>query len=96
MQFTFYGYADIATECMAACKVEGGPTYQIRLSGEASNVQYRFSHKHIDFGKQVHVNINVLVCIHAHAYTNLALKYNIAEKSVCTSATHSLSSTVKF
>ena len=53
MQFTFYGYADISTECMAACKVEGGPTYQIRLSGEASNVQYRFSRKHIDFGKQV-------------------------------------------
>ena len=53
IQFTFYGYADIATECMAVCKVEGGPTYQIRLSGEASNVQYKFNCKHIDFGKQV-------------------------------------------
>ena len=54
MQFTFYGYADIATECMAACKVDGGPTYRIRLRGEASNVQYKFSHKTIDFGQQVY------------------------------------------
>ena len=61
MQFTFYGYADISTECMAACKVEGGPTYHIRLSGEASNVQYRFSRKHIDFGKQV----CMLTCVYA-------------------------------
>ena len=54
VQFTFYGYTGIATECVAACKVDGGPTYQVRLSGEASNVQYRFNHKCIDFGQQVH------------------------------------------
>ena len=53
MQFTFYGHAGIATEAIAACRVEGGPTYQIRLSGEASEVQYHFSRTEIDLGKQV-------------------------------------------
>ena len=55
VQFTFYGHSGIATDVTAACRVEGGPTYQIRLSGEASDVQYRFSRTHIDLGKQVHV-----------------------------------------
>ena len=64
MQFTFYGYADIATECMAACKVDGGPTYRLRLRGEASNVQYKFSHKTIDFGKQVHEFVHILMNVH--------------------------------
>ena len=80
MQFTFYGYADIATECVAACKVEGGPTYQIRLSGEASNVQYRFSHKLIDFGKQVytctcigHVYTKLIIHIYVHAVSDSTL-----------------------
>ena len=53
VQFTFYGYRDIATECLAACVVDGGPTYHVRLSGEASNVQYKFNHSLIDFGEQV-------------------------------------------
>ena len=57
-QFTFYGHADIATEVIAACKVEGGPTYQLRLSGDASNVQYKFSTKHIDLGQQVRMLIS--------------------------------------
>lgn len=50
VQFTFYGHAGIATEVCAACKVEGGPVYQLRLSGEASEVQYKFSAKKIDLG----------------------------------------------
>ena len=53
MQFTFYGHTGVATEVIAACRVEGGPTYQLRLSGEASGIQYRFSRTHINLGKQV-------------------------------------------
>ena len=53
VQFTFYGHAGITTEVMAACKVEGGPVYQLRLAGEASEVQYKFDTKMIDFGHHV-------------------------------------------
>ena len=53
MQFTFYGHAGISTEVMAACKVEGGPVYQLRLSGEASEALYKFDTKEIDFGHHV-------------------------------------------
>ena len=53
VQFTFYGHAGIATEVTAVCRVEGGPAYQLRLSGEASGVEYRFSSRHIDLGKKV-------------------------------------------
>jgi hydrocephalus-inducing protein len=53
VQFTFYGHAGVATEVMAACKVEGGPVYQLRLAGEASEVQYKFNTKKIDFGHHV-------------------------------------------
>ncbi len=55
VQFSFYGHSGVATEVTAACRVEGGPTYQLRLSGEASEVQYRFSRKWIDLGKAVSV-----------------------------------------
>ena len=53
VQFSFYGHSGVATEVTAACRVEGGPTYQLRLSGEASEVQYKFSHKQIELGKPV-------------------------------------------
>lgn len=35
---------------VAACKVEGGPTYELQLSGEASRMSYTFSEKTVDFG----------------------------------------------
>ena len=66
VQLTFYGHAGIATEVMALCRVEGGPTYQLRLSGEASGVEYRFSSRHIDLGKKVcsiKLVMNLLVCV---------------------------------
>ena len=53
VQFTFYGHADIACSVIAACKVEGGPTYRVRLSGEASRVQYKFNTTTVDVGPHV-------------------------------------------
>ena len=53
VQFTFYGHTGVATDVMAVCRVEGGPTYQVRLSGEASGVQYRFNRTNINMGQQV-------------------------------------------
>ncbi|XP_053255366.1 hydrocephalus-inducing protein homolog [Podarcis raffonei] len=52
MTFTFYGHADIVACVKAICEVEGGPTYEILLRGEASLVSYAFDRKEIDYGLQ--------------------------------------------
>lgn len=51
--FTFYGHCDIIAQAKALCKVEGGPTYEITLRGEASMVNYSFDTKDINYGLQV-------------------------------------------
>ncbi|XP_062442830.1 hydrocephalus-inducing protein homolog [Rhea pennata] len=51
--FTFYGHANIVARVTAQCKVEGGPTYEIALSGEASLINYLFDVKAIDCGLQL-------------------------------------------
>ncbi|XP_054856814.1 hydrocephalus-inducing protein homolog [Eublepharis macularius] len=53
MSFTFYGHANIVARVRALCEVEGGPTYEIMLSGEASLVSYAFDSKEIDYGLQL-------------------------------------------
>ncbi|XP_066494024.1 hydrocephalus-inducing protein-like [Tiliqua scincoides] len=52
MTFTFYGHADIVACVKALCEVEGGPTYRILLTGEASVVRYAFDRMEIDYGLQ--------------------------------------------
>ncbi|XP_052230840.1 hydrocephalus-inducing protein-like isoform X4 [Dreissena polymorpha] len=51
---TFYGHADIWGQAKAICEVEGGPTYEITLKGEASLVSYKFDCKEIHYGKQMY------------------------------------------
>ncbi|RXM33054.1 Hydrocephalus-inducing protein [Acipenser ruthenus] len=51
VDFTFYGHADISGQVLALCEVEGGPTYEITLKGEASLVRYAFDRKEIDYGQ---------------------------------------------
>ena len=58
---TFYGHADIWGQAKAICEVEGGPTYEITLKGEASLVSYKFDCKEINYGKQVHEN--TILCL---------------------------------
>lgn len=53
VDFTFYGHADISGQVLALCEVEGGPTYEITLKGEASLVRYAFDRKEIDYGQLV-------------------------------------------
>ena len=64
VHYSFYGHADITAEVIAACKVEGGPTYELKLSGEASRMQYKFDRKILDLGAilydQVHTTEIVL------------------------------------
>lgn len=51
-------------DVVAACKVEGGPTYELGLRGEASRIHYCFSNKALEFGAilydQVHCTEIVL------------------------------------
>ncbi|EMP25540.1 Hydrocephalus-inducing protein like protein [Chelonia mydas] len=53
VSFTFYGHADITARAKALCKVEGGPTYEIVLNGEASLISYAFDITEIDYGLQL-------------------------------------------
>ena len=51
--FTFFGHTNIVARVMALCRVEGGPTYEIALSGEASLINYLLDVTEIDCGLQV-------------------------------------------
>ncbi|XP_051727085.1 hydrocephalus-inducing protein homolog [Ctenopharyngodon idella] len=51
--FSFLGHADISTHVLALCEVEGGPTYEITLKGQASFVSYTMDTNDIDFGLQL-------------------------------------------
>ncbi|XP_045149859.1 hydrocephalus-inducing protein homolog [Echinops telfairi] len=53
MSFTFYGHCGIMASTKALCEVEGGPTYEITLKGEASLVSYSFDTKEINYGLQL-------------------------------------------
>ncbi|XP_021488188.2 hydrocephalus-inducing protein homolog [Meriones unguiculatus] len=53
ISFTFYGHCDITARAKALCEVEGGPTYEIILKGEASLVSYSFDTTNINYGLQL-------------------------------------------
>jgi len=50
---TFYGHANISSEACAVCEVDGGPSYEITLKGEASLVNYKFDCLVIHYDKIV-------------------------------------------
>ncbi|NXL83544.1 HYDIN protein, partial [Alectura lathami] len=51
--FTFFGHANLVARVTALCEVQGGPTYEVTLSGEASLVSYLFDITEIDCGLQL-------------------------------------------
>ncbi|XP_056138426.1 hydrocephalus-inducing protein homolog [Lampris incognitus] len=51
--FTFYGHADYSGQVVAQCQVEKGPTYDVTLKGEASDVTYSLDSTHINLGLQL-------------------------------------------
>jgi hypothetical protein len=53
LEFAFFGHANRVFRARAECEVQGGPTYEIALSGGASVLQYRFDRKALDFGLQL-------------------------------------------
>ncbi|XP_053911557.1 hydrocephalus-inducing protein-like [Cuculus canorus] len=52
VMFTFFGHANIVAGVMALCRVEGGPTYEVALSGEASLINSVLDSAEIDYGLQ--------------------------------------------
>ncbi|KAM9351908.1 hydrocephalus-inducing protein homolog [Symphorus nematophorus] len=46
----FYGHQNVCGEVVAQCCVEEGPTYKIKLRGEASVISYSLDSTHVDFG----------------------------------------------
>ncbi|KAM6324924.1 hydrocephalus-inducing protein homolog [Podargus strigoides] len=51
--FTFFGHTNIVARVTALCSVEGGPTYEVVLSGEASLISYLLDTTEIDCGLQL-------------------------------------------
>ena len=51
--FIFFGHANIVAHVTALCQVEGGPTYEFALSGEASLIHYLLDIMEINCGLQV-------------------------------------------
>ncbi|NXI34967.1 HYDIN protein, partial [Galbula dea] len=51
--FTFFGHSNIVACATALCRVEGGPTYELMLRGEASLISYLLDVKEIDCGLQL-------------------------------------------
>ncbi|XP_030281249.1 hydrocephalus-inducing protein homolog isoform X1 [Sparus aurata] len=49
----FSCHENVSREVMAQCRVEEGPTYEIKLKGESSVISYSLDSSHIDFGLQL-------------------------------------------
>jgi hydrocephalus-inducing protein len=51
IEFVFHGHSEGSkVKAMAVCEVEGGPSYQVPLHGEASSVVYALDTSEVDFG----------------------------------------------
>ncbi|XP_024138466.1 hydrocephalus-inducing protein homolog isoform X3 [Oryzias melastigma] len=48
--FSFFGHKNISREVVAQCRVKDGPTYEIQLRGEASEIRYSLDSTCFDFG----------------------------------------------
>lgn len=51
--FSFFSQENVSREAVAECHVADGPTYQVQLRGETSEISYRLDPAHLDFGLQV-------------------------------------------
>ncbi|KAM4640218.1 hydrocephalus-inducing protein-like [Amazona ochrocephala] len=51
--FSFFGHANTVTQVRALCRVEGGPSYEVALRGEASHISYLLDTSEIDCGLQM-------------------------------------------
>lgn len=51
--FTFFGHANVVARVTARCHVQGGPTYPVVVTGEASCPSFQLDGVKIDWGLQV-------------------------------------------
>jgi hydrocephalus-inducing protein len=54
VEVMFYGHANRNFEGLVYCEVEGGPEYQLKLNGEASDVQYAVDVTELNYGNVLH------------------------------------------
>ncbi|KAM6253129.1 hydrocephalus-inducing protein homolog [Porphyrio hochstetteri] len=54
---TFFGHPNIMAHVTALCRVEGGPTYEVALRGEASLIHYLLDSTEMDCGLQLFTNV---------------------------------------
>ncbi|XP_061876014.1 hydrocephalus-inducing protein homolog [Colius striatus] len=50
--FTFFGHPNVVAQATALCRVEGGPSYEVTLRGEASVISHGLSTTQLDCGLQ--------------------------------------------
>ncbi|CAB1432186.1 unnamed protein product [Pleuronectes platessa] len=53
VNLSFYGHTHISREVTALCHVEEGPTYEMKLRGEASVISYSLDFTHVNLGVQL-------------------------------------------
>ncbi|XP_064020122.1 hydrocephalus-inducing protein homolog [Pogoniulus pusillus] len=51
--FSFFGHPNIVASATALCKVQGGPSYEVKLSGEASLISYLLESRQLNVGMQL-------------------------------------------
>ncbi|GFH15841.1 rhodanese domain-containing protein [Haematococcus lacustris] len=51
--FAFFAYPGVKASATAMCLVEGGPTYQVAMSGESNNIKYAVEPQFVDMGQQL-------------------------------------------
>jgi hypothetical protein len=52
----YYGHANRKFKGTCVCEVEGGPEYEMTLTGEASTMSFQLDRTFLDFGKVTHTN----------------------------------------
>ncbi|NXF97015.1 HYDIN protein, partial [Eubucco bourcierii] len=50
--FSFFGHPNVVASATALCQVEGGPSYEVKLSGEASLISYLLDSTELDLRLQ--------------------------------------------
>ncbi|CAG5958443.1 unnamed protein product [Menidia menidia] len=63
LTFSFFGHENVSREVVAQCHVEEGPTYDIKLKGEASEISYSLKSAHLDFGVQGYIDAGSQQCL---------------------------------
>jgi hydrocephalus-inducing protein len=50
----FFAFPGVKASATAMCLVEGGPTYQVSMSGESNNIKYNVEPQFVDMGQQLY------------------------------------------